>query len=292
MTISAAEPKNNYDALPRAFVNITSELMSRYRELLDEIEGSLAEALEEFADAVRENRIEDSLPLLKGDPQKIQRTLCAIQENYQRDPKRMEEYWAKLPSKLISDHSEMAKKRLDIVTKLVLVGTTQRRWSEQLPFSGRASYQLLELIVAKDCLSRIEGAMQRAGDLLEWSVNQASSEQADQYLSEASTCFIYGLFTSSALMCRSLLEEVIERKLPTKFLAEGRLSDSKNRTLGNLLDVVNNNFQEVHFHPDVPKLGRLVNEIGSWAAHERELSEGEALECLKDTHKAVLRLLG
>jgi len=272
-------------------VNITSELMSRYCELLDESEGRIAEAIEEFANAVRENRREESLLLLKGDPEKIQRTLCAMQENYQRDPKGMEEYWAKLPSKLISEYYEMAKKRLDIVTKLVLVGTAQRRWSEQLPFSGMASCQLLELSVAKDCLSRIEGATQRARDLMEWSVNQASSEQADQYLSEASTCFIYGLFTSSAVMCRSLLEEVIESKLPTKFLAEGRLSDPRNRTLGNLLDVVNNNLQEVHFHRDVPKLGRLVNEVGSRAAHERELSEGEAFECLKDTYKAILRLL-
>lgn len=272
-------------------MKITSELMSRYYELLDEIEGSIAEATEKFAKSVRDNRLEESLPLFKGDPEKIQRTLRAIQENYQGDPKKMEEYWSRLPSKLLSDYIEMAKKRPDIVAKLVLVGTAQRRWSEQLPFSGRASYQLLELIVAKDCLSRIEGAIQRAGKLLEWSVNQGSSEQADQYLSEASTCFIYGLFTSCALMCRSLLEEVIERKLPTKFLAEGRLSHSKNRTLGNLLDVINNNkFQEVHFHPDVPKLGRLVNEISSWAAHERELSEGEALQCLKDTHKAIVRL--
>jgi hypothetical protein len=262
-------------------VNITSELMSRYCELL-----------EEFAIAVSEKRLEEPLPLLKGDSEKIQGTLCPIPENYQRDPKGIEEYWAKLPSTIISEYYEVAKKRLDIVTKLVLIGTAQRRWSEPRPFSGMASCQLLELSVAKDCLSRIEGATQRARDLLEWSVNQASSEQADQYLSEASTCFIYGLFTSSAVMCRSLLEEVIERKLPTKFLAEGRLSDPRNRTLGNLLDVVNNNRQEVHFHRDVPKLGRLVNEIGSWAARERELSEGEALKCLKDTHKAILRLLG
>ena len=273
-------------------MNITSELMSRYCELLDEIEGSLAEAVEEFAIAIREHRLEESFPLLKGDPEKIQGTLCALQATYQRDPQGMEEYWAKLPSTLISEYYKMAKKRLDIVTKLVLIGTAQRRWSEQLPFSGMASCQLLELSVAKDCLARIEGATQRARDLLEWSANQASSEQADQYLSEASTCFIYGLFTSSVVMCRSLLEEVIERKLPKKFLAEGRLSDRRNRTLGNLLDVVNSNRQEVHFHRDVPKLGRLVNEIGSWAARERELSEGEALKCLKDTHKAILRLLG
>jgi len=57
MTTSAEEAKE-YDVLSRAFVNITSELMSRYFELLDESEGSIAEAIEEFANSVRENRRE------------------------------------------------------------------------------------------------------------------------------------------------------------------------------------------------------------------------------------------
>jgi len=277
-----------------ALVNIASKFEARYYELLNEIKGSIAESIKVFADSVRKHRLDESRPLLKGDPEELQDTLRAIQESYQRDPKKMEEYWAKLPSNLFDDYYEITKRRLDIVTTMVLIDTVQKKWSELFSLSGMPSNQLLELSIAEDCLSRFEGASQRAGRLLEWLVNQAPSEQADQYLSEASTCFIYGLYASGAVMCRSLLEEVIERKLPRKYLDEGLLKDLNNRTLGNCLDVMNNNVQDLklHFHEDVPEYSRRVNEIGSRAAHERSLEETEALKCLQDTREAIRLLLG
>jgi hypothetical protein len=96
------------------------------------------------------------------------------------------------------------------------------------------------------------------------------------------------------MMCRSLLEEILEklitRKLPDSFKV-GRLADPKHRALGDLLEFVNNNLPDLAIDPDIPILIRLVNTMGSRAAHDRNLEDQQAFECVMNTHKIIFSLL-
>jgi hypothetical protein len=265
--------------------------VASFERLLKSVSVPAADAVEALAVLIRAGRVEEFLPFIRGDVDSARATLLGIQDYYHREPVEAVNAWNKMASDLRFEYRSTARRKLDTLRKLHIIGTVEREQSEKMNLIADTSNQLLELSLSEDLLSRIEGAVRRGSQLMEWSVSQASSETADGYLSEAATCFLYGLFTSSAVMCRSLLEEITERRLPLHLLAEGRLADPKRRTLGDLLDVLNNNFPEVGVSAETPRLIRRVNELGSRAAHQEAIEETDALECLQKTRLAIIQLL-
>ena len=80
--------------------------------------------------------------------------------------------------------------------------------------------------------------MDRAERLLEWSVNESVSEQADMYMAEVCNCFLYGLDAACVVMCRTLLEEVLRRKIPPAVMTANGITQEMDRTLGRMAEVV------------------------------------------------------
>ena len=149
---------------------------------------------------------------------------------------------------------------------------------------------LLETAFAYKLFDLIVPAANRASKLAEVVVKEPSSEEADHYLEEASQC--YFLFTACVVMCRSLLEEVLERKLPRSLLERRPGNKESDMTLGTLLYEVNNS----EFAPKMPagflRAARTVNQINKRGAHVSRVSADDAWECLKQARAALTLLLG
>ena len=120
---------------------------------------------------------------------------------------------------------------------------------------------------------------------------EVSSEKADRSLDEATRCYFFGLFTSCAVLCRSVLEEAIKQKLPASLARQSRTRYRKTATLGTLLHEVSNNLPMTGFDPDFPRVANQVNEVGGKAVHQGLLSEDEARTCLQDARQALQLLL-
>jgi hypothetical protein len=159
---------------------------------------------------------------------------------------------------------------------------------------GTSSGMMLQIAFAYALIWLIEPAALRASKLRAVVVGEASSEQADNYLAEACECYYYGLHTACVLMCRSLLEEALERKLPDGLVNRWR-SEAKAHghelTLGGLLHKVNN------YHPllvpaKVLQAARRVNRTGTLGAHTEAVSELDAMKCFQDARAALVILLG
>lgn len=263
-------------------MTIALELSMRLDELIEESPVPSSDALDALVSLFRAHRKEELLEIFQD-----HNIVADLQKSYDKNPERFEESWKQKRKELRTGYFEEAEKKLDSLTRFVEIRTGERSLAEKMHLLFANDDELLEISVAKDVVStKLPGATKRAKLLREWDVKEPSSEQADRYLSEACSCFIYGFFTACAVMCRSLAEEVIERKLPHSLL-----SDSKDRTLGELLTVINNNLLESGFDREIPRLIRLINEIGSGAAHQTAISEEEALDCVKKTHKAISLLL-
>ena len=118
-----------------------------------------------------------------------------------------------------------------------------------------------------------------------------SSEEADRYLDEATRCYFFGLFTACAVMCRSVLEEAIKRRLPAGLAQQVRRRYRNAPTLGNLLHEVNDNLKLAGIDPAFPALANRVNDMGRRAVHQELLSEEEARFCLQSAREALGLLL-
>jgi hypothetical protein len=164
---------------------------------------------------------------------------------------------------------------------------------EQVQRQADQDNTLLQTAFAYKLVDLIEPAANRASKLVEVVVKEPSSEEADHYLEEASQCYFFGLFTACVIMCRSLLEEVLEQKLPTSFL-ESRCSGNKesDMTLGKLLHEVNNSELAAKMPAGFLRAARVVNQLGNRGAHVSSASPDKAWKCLKQARAALTLLLG
>lgn len=150
---------------------------------------------------------------------------------------------------------------------------------------------LLPVAFAYKLINLIEPAASRAKELREIIVVEASSEEADEYLSEACECYFLGLFSASAIMCRSALEEILERKVPSNVLKVWKEETKTPKqelklTLGSLLYKVKNH-SPLYAPPDFIKLAREVNQIATQGAHTKPISMQDAKDCLRKARNAI-----
>lgn len=212
---------------------------------------------------------------------------------YQRDAEGFVKEWQKLAGEMQRGFLEHARQRLTSLTRLQQAASAESApaWQEiQRALDGQRN-DLLRAAFALEFLGLVQPAVRRATHLRECVVVAASSEEADCYLDEATRCYLFGLFTACAVMCRSVLEEAIKQKLPT---ALARLIHTRYRgaaTLGNLLHEVNNNLHLSGFDADFPRVANLVNDAGKRAVHQGLLAEDEARECLQNARHALQLLL-
>jgi hypothetical protein len=130
--------------------------------------------------------------------------------------------------------------------------------------------------------------------LRELVVDEATSKEADKYLEEACECYYFGFYSACVVMCRSLLEEALERRLPREILNQWR-DDAKAQgmelTLGSLLKKVNNHPRSL-VPNEFPRLARKVNETATRAAHTEPVTPKDAESCFQNARKALTALLG
>ena len=85
-------------------------------------------------------------------------------------------------------------------------------------------------------------------------------QRVTQGFREARTCFIYGLYSATCAMSRSVLEFMLKDRFPV-------LKKSKKTGLGDILDKWNN-IDGLKQHPEEKKKANMIKEAGNYALHE------------------------
>lgn len=214
-------------------------------------------------------------------------------DRYQLNPAAFIEQWEQLAREMQQGFIQHARQRLTSLTRLQQAGNNQApAWKSIQLALDSIHNDLLRAAVATEFLDLVEPAVARATHLRECVVSTPSSEEADRYLDEATRCYFFALFTASAVMCRSVLEEAIKQRLPESMHRQIRTRYRNAPTLGNLLHEVNNNLNATGIDPRFPRLANAVNDIGKKAVHQGLLSEDEARTCLQNAREALQMLLG
>ena len=216
-----------------------------------------------------------------------------LDEQHRRDPAAFVADWRSMAQQMRQGFIANARQRLTSLTRLRRAGAPQATasWQQIQRALDHQQNDLLRAAIALELLETVEPAVARAAHLRECVVATECSDEADRYLDEATRCYFFGLFTSCAVMCRSVLEEALRQKLPAKVSGPLRSRYGKAATLGVLLHEVNNNLRMLGIDPDFPRVANRVNDAGKRAVHKGLLSEDEARECLQDARRALELLL-
>jgi hypothetical protein len=139
-------------------------------------------------------------------------------------------------------------------------------------------YRLLAVAFADRLTDLVFPAAERAANLSELSAKEKPTVEAEKYLEEACLCYFYELYSASAVMCRSILEELLEKRI--RRLRPDLLRGVEGpATLGALLKAASRPPENIIPAEALREFWR-ANELGSKAAHEKPISEEDALQCL------------
>lgn len=116
----------------------------------------------------------------------------------------------------------------------------------------------------------------------------SSTEEINRLLEESVRCYLYGLFAACALLCRSVLEQVLRNYIFTR-TQPGRRGPSS--TIPALLRLIENSSTSSRIGGELPQLAREIDATAVRATHQGLLSEDEARACLQTTRRTLLLLL-
>ncbi len=240
--------------------------------------------ISELARTGRFVRLRDVLPKV------VFEELCT---RYKRNPHAFVKAWSELAEEMRQGFVEHARQRLTSLTNLRQAAEDADTpvWQEIQSALDTRQNDLLRTAFAVELLRMVEPAVKRATQLRECVVKVPSSADADRYLEEATRCFFFGMFTASAVMCRSVLEEATRAKVAPVLGCLIRTRYRNAATLGNLLHEVNNNLVLAGIDAGFPRVANKVNDAGRKAVHQGTFSEDEARECLQNTRLALELLL-
>jgi hypothetical protein len=272
-------------------VSIVDALIACFDHYVETMPIASVDALKGLLSLLKSGDADKFLDTMKGDREYNRELLEGFKTRYAEDPLRFEEETYDSCARLRRDYLQAARTKLNTVTGYALVDSVTFSQTERFYLGAGSQNQLLQVSVADDFVSRLPGGVDRAERLLEWSVNESVSEQADMYMAEVCNCFLYGLDASCVVMCRTLLEEVLRRKIPQDVLTANGISQDKDRTLGRMVDIVKKNRKRLGIHRDVPDLLDAVTRAGYGALDQEPVTGSVALECLQQTRKAIVQLL-
>ena len=240
------------------------------------------EAISELAANGQFERLQGILPAV---------VYAELRERLDRAPVDFVAGWRRLGREMQEGFVHHARQRLTSLTRIQQATEDTPEWQQiQRALDGKQN-DLLRAAFALEFLELVEPAVARAAQLRECVVAGESSEEADRYLDEATRCYFFGLFTACAVMCRSVLEDAIKRRLPAGLAQQVRRRYRNAPTLGNLLHEVNDNLKLAGIDPAFPALANRVNDMGRRAVHQELLSEEEARFCLQSAREALGLLL-
>ncbi|SRR5216683_773447 len=148
---------------------------------------------------------------------------------------------------------------------------------------------LLAVAFADRLTDLVFPAAERAAKLSELIVRERPTGEAEKYLEEACLCYFYELYSASAVMCRSILEEVIEKRIGQ--LKSDLPKDSKEtpHTLGALLRFAEGlgALGTKVVPPEAWREVQTVNTLANRAVHQSPILEEEAGACLAAARHAL-----
>lgn len=269
-------------------MELSQQLEFELERIVDELDIPAVELLEGLVDIATTGNWHE-LAVVIGEEK-----ANAMRSHYETNPALFRSKYEKYAHECRRNMIINSSKRLARLSRINLPASTKLTLTERIQNALDSSGQMLEFAFAYKFIELLDSAVARAVKLRELVVNEASSDEADKYLAEACECFYFGLPTASVLMCRSLLEEVLEGKLPQNLIEQWR-SEAKARnlelTLGTLLHKVNNH-SPMPLPSSVLPLARRVNEAGRRGAHPQTVTQQDALDCLQNTRAALVILLG
>jgi Domain of unknown function (DUF4145) len=155
------------------------------------------------------------------------------------------------------------------------------------------TYGLLAVAFADRLTDLVFPAAERAAKLANLIVKERPSPEAEKYLEEACLCYFYELYSASAVMCRSVLEEVIEKRFGRLGIDPVAELGKDGCTLGALLGLAKRS--GLRSRGIVPAEAwrevDTVNDLGSRAVHGDPLLEKTALDCLMAARHALVCIL-
>lgn len=187
------------------------------------------------------------------------------------------------------------KQALEDATSFELRGSLGDRLVQ---FNQRADQQdrksnLLAVAFADRLTDLVFPAAERAAKLTNLIVKERPTREAEKYLEEACLCYFYELYSASAIMCRAILEEAIEKRFerfgmdPRKEVNDGICTLGALLRLGERRDLQRRNVIPVEALREM----HTVNRLGNRAVHQEPLSENDACECLTAARYALMSIL-
>jgi hypothetical protein len=154
-------------------------------------------------------------------------------------------------------------------------------------------YGLLAVAFADRLTDLVFPAAERAAKLTNLIVKERPTPEAEKYLEEACLCYFYELYSVSAIMCRSVLEEAIEKRFGRLGIDPVAELGKDACTLGALLGLAKR--PDLRSSSIVPAEAwrevDTVNDLGSRAVHGEPLLEKSALDCLIAARHALVCIL-
>jgi hypothetical protein len=245
----------------------------------------------EFCEAISELAANGQFEKLQGALPAV--VYAELRERLERAPADFVAGWRRLGREMQEGFVHHARQRLTSLTRIQQAAGEEDtpEWQQiQRALDGKQN-DLLRAAFALEFLELVEPAVSRAAQLRECVVAGECSEDADRYLDEATRCYFFGLFTACAVMCRSVLEEAIKRRLPAGLAQQVRRRYRNAPTLGNLLHEVNDNLKLTGIDAAFPAVANRVNDMGRRAVHQELMSEEEARFCLQNAREALRLLL-
>ncbi len=223
-------------------------------------------------------------------------TAEVIRSDIGADPAGKDEYlelYRKFAEEDTTKFNEEIKQALKDASSFQVLGSLGEKFIQldrRIEDSNRKS-NLLAVAFADRLTDLIYPAAERAAKLTKLIVKIKPSPEAEKYLEEACLCYFYELYSACAVMCRSVLEETIEKRIE-KLQIDHQLIE-KGHTLGLMLKLARQpHLREKNIVP--PEVWRdvdSVNYLGGSAVHQRPISESEAWKCLIAARMALAVIL-
>lgn len=140
-------------------------------------------------------------------------------------------------------------------------------------------------------LQRIPGIVARWKNLAKIPVVLFPGEKVTEYMRQATTCYLYGLPSAAAVLCRAVLEFALEEKFGD-FGGIPKPVDKANNQ-GPLEYLIKSAWRmKIFSDKDLVTDAHRIREVGNKAIHTSRCTEGEALEAIKNTGKILTHLYG
>jgi hypothetical protein len=177
------------------------------------------------------------------------------------------------------------------ITSLTVKGglATQLESIGRASISGLSQESLLHTAITYKLIGLYPAICEKACKLTDLIVSRPASKEAEAYLEEATYCYVFGLNSACAILCRALLEQILEERLPDEAKLDWQIQNKS--TPLTLRPLINLDKQFRRLPPDSWAAAESVLQIGNRASHSGPVTERDAWDCIVATRLSVQAIL-